>query len=156
LKRDELYVKKIKDGTVIDHISPGLALDVLNILNITGKDGRIVSVVMNVPSREHEKKDIIKVEGRELRPEEVDKISLISPKSTINIIRNYMVHEKKNVKLPELIRSMVQCNNPSCITNANEPVESRFNIESIGPLRLRCLYCSRIMDHETILSKFQK
>ena len=156
MKRDELYVKKIKDGTVIDHISPGLALDVLNILNITGKDGRIVSVVMNVPSGKIEKKDIIKVEGRELKPEEVDKISLISPKSTINIIRNYMVHEKKNVKLPELIRNMLQCNNPSCITNANEPVESRFNIESIGPVRLRCLYCSRIMEHETILSKFQK
>ncbi len=33
----ELYVKKIKNGTVIDHISTGYALDVLKILNITGK-----------------------------------------------------------------------------------------------------------------------
>jgi aspartate carbamoyltransferase regulatory subunit len=96
---EELYVKKIRDGTVIDHVSAGLALDVLKILNITGRDGRVVSIAMNVPSRKYGRKDIIKVEGRELKPEEVDKIALIAPKSTINIIRGYRVHEKKRVKL---------------------------------------------------------
>lgn len=153
-KRDELYVKKIRDGTVIDHVSAGLALDVLRILGITGKDGRIVSIAMNVPSRKYGKKDIIKVEGRELRPEEVDKIALISPKSTINIIRNYEVHEKKRVRLPEVIRDIIRCGNPSCITNSREPIEPTFRIETTEPLSLRCMYCGRVMEQEAILSQF--
>ena len=85
----ELYVKKIKNGTVIDHISAGYALDVLKILNIKGKESNTVGVVMNVQSKNIEKKDMVKIEGRELKPEEVDKIALISPNATINIIREY-------------------------------------------------------------------
>ncbi|MBS7645301.1 MAG: aspartate carbamoyltransferase regulatory subunit [Candidatus Bathyarchaeia archaeon] len=153
-KRDELYVKKIRNGTVIDHVSAGLALDVLKILNITGRDGRVVSIAMNVPSRKYGKKDIIKVEDRELRPEEVDKIALIAPKSTINIIRDYKVHEKKRVKLPEVIRGIIRCGNPSCITNSREPVEPTFKIEATEPLSLRCTYCGRTMEQESILSQF--
>ncbi|TRO45694.1 aspartate carbamoyltransferase regulatory subunit, partial [Candidatus Bathyarchaeota archaeon] len=34
----ELRVSKIKDGTVIDHISGGYALDVVKILGITGHE----------------------------------------------------------------------------------------------------------------------
>ncbi len=83
----ELYVKKIKNGTVIDHISAGYALDVLKILNIKGKESNTVGVVMNVQSKNIEKKDMVKIEGRELKPEEVDKIALISTNATINIIR---------------------------------------------------------------------
>ncbi|MEM2122334.1 MAG: aspartate carbamoyltransferase regulatory subunit [Candidatus Bathyarchaeia archaeon] len=154
VEEDELYVKKIRDGTVIDHVSAGLALDVLKILNITGKDGRIVSIAMNVPSRKYGKKDIIKVEDRELKPEEVDKIALIAPKSTINIIRNYRVHEKKRVKLPEAIKGIIKCGNPSCITNSREPIEPAFKIEATEPLSLRCIYCGRVMEQETILGQF--
>ena len=93
----ELYVKKIKNGTVIDHISAGHALDVLKILNIKGKESNTVGVVMNVQSKNLEKKDMVKIEGRELKPEEVDKIALISPNATINIIREYDVRDKKKV-----------------------------------------------------------
>lgn len=153
IKKDELYVKKIKDGTVIDHISGGLALNVLKILNITGKDGHTVSIVMNVTSRKYGKKDIIKVEGRELKPKEVDKIALVAPRSSINIIRNYEVYEKKRVKLPKIIKNIIKCSNPSCIINAREPAEPKFKIETTEPLRLRCLYCNRTMEQESILNQ---
>ena len=46
----ELRVRKIKQGTVIDHISPGTALKVLNILGIKGKEGDIISIAINVPT----------------------------------------------------------------------------------------------------------
>src|SRR3989442_15228700 len=72
----ELYVKKIRNGSVIDHISAGHALDVLKILGIGGGEGHIVSVAMNVSSKAASKKDIVKVENRELKPGEVDKIAL--------------------------------------------------------------------------------
>jgi aspartate carbamoyltransferase regulatory subunit len=38
----ELKVSKIKDGTVIDHIRGGFALDVVKILGITGKEKKSV------------------------------------------------------------------------------------------------------------------
>ena len=87
--RQELYVKKIEDGSVIDHITSGFALDVLKILGINGKDGEVVSVAMNVESKRQQHKDIVKIQNRELKPGEVDKIALIAPNATINIIRNY-------------------------------------------------------------------
>ena len=45
-----LRVSKIKDGTVIDHITGGHALDVIKILGITGRVNGVVTVTMNVPS----------------------------------------------------------------------------------------------------------
>ncbi len=90
----ELYVKKIRNGTVIDHIFAGHALDVLKILGIDGREGHIVSAAMNVISKKQNKKDIVKVENRELKPGEVDKIALIAPSATISIIRDYEVAEK--------------------------------------------------------------
>jgi aspartate carbamoyltransferase regulatory subunit len=86
------------------------------------------------------------VEDRELDPREVDKISLIAPKATINIIRDFNVAEKYNLKLPEKVRGIVRCGNPSCITNLNEPVEPEFTIESTDPPILRCIYCDRILE----------
>ena len=92
-----LRVSKIKNGTVIDHITNGHALDVVKILGITGRTGGIVTVAMNVPSKKLEVKDIVKVEGRELNSKEVDKIALLAPHASINIIRDYVVVEKQIV-----------------------------------------------------------
>lgn len=150
----ELYVKKIRSGTVIDHISGGNALNVLRILNISGKTDHVVSVVMNVPSEKFGRKDIVKIESRELRPDEVDKIALIAPKATINIIRDYDVVEKKKVKLPMVIKGIVKCDNPSCISNAKEPVDSMFHTEEVDPPKIRCHFCGRIMEMSDALKQF--
>ena len=74
------------NGTVIDHIEAGQALNVLKILGISGHTKDVVSLLMNVPSGAMEAKDVVKVEGRELESEEVDTIALIAPRATINII----------------------------------------------------------------------
>jgi len=150
----ELYVKKIKDGTVIDHITPGYALEVLMILGINGKDGEVVSAAINVQSERQHHKDIVKIQNRELKPPEVDKIALIAPNATINIIRNYGVASKKVVELPPTIRGMMKCDNPSCISNSREPVEAQFGVEQRQPARLRCYFCGHIMEREDILKQF--
>lgn len=152
--RQELYVRKIKDGSVIDHISPGFALDVLKILGIDGKDGEVVSVAMNVESKRLHHKDIVKIQNRELKPEEVDKIALIAPNATINIIRNYDVASKKVVELPSTIRGILKCDNPSCISNSREPVEPQFGVDRREPIRLRCYFCGHIMEREDVLKQF--
>jgi len=139
----ELKIPLIKNGTVIDHIPPGNAVKVLRILRIPSKDSSTVSVAMNVKSKIG-KKDIVKIENRELDPNEVDKIALIAPKATINIIRDYEVAEKHRVKLPDEIVGIVKCSNPNCVSNkTNEPVKNRFKVIKKDPLRIKCYYCER-------------
>jgi len=138
----ELKIPPIKDGTVIDHITAGNAVKVLHILGIPKTSSSTVSVAMNVRSRLG-KKDIVKVENRELDHHEVNKIALISPKATINIIRGYEVVEKHNVQIPDEIVGIVCCSNPTCISNAREPVISKFIVVSKDPPRIKCYYCER-------------
>ncbi|RJS90061.1 aspartate carbamoyltransferase regulatory subunit [Candidatus Bathyarchaeota archaeon] len=149
-----LLIRKIENGTVIDHITAGYALDVLRILGIRGREGNVISIAMNVPSRKLGRKDIVKIEDRELRPEEVDRIALIAPQATINIIRDFAVAEKKRVTLPEVIVGIVKCANPTCISNSNEPVTPQLNVVQRSPLLLRCHYCGTIMEKEDVLKQF--
>jgi len=140
----ELKVTPIKNGTVIDHITVGLPLQVVRILGIADRGtSSTVSVLMHVPSAAQEWKDIVKVEDRELEPKEVDKISLIAPKATINIIRNFNVEEKHRVALPEVVVGILRCENHNCISNSGEPIESRFRVVRREPLLLRCGFCER-------------
>ena len=146
-----INIELIENGTVIDHIPAGRALTVLKILGITGKEGYRVAVVMNVESRRMGRKDIVKVEGRELEPEEVNKVALIAPTATINIIRDYVVVKKRRVELPETVVGLIKCPNPTCISRKKgEPVESKFKIVSREPLRLQCEYCGTIISGEDI------
>jgi len=144
----EFKVTPIRNGTVIDHIDCGMALKVLRIIGMAdgGKVQSPVSVLMHVPSKKEGWKDVVKVEARELDPREVDKIALIAPKATINIIRDFNVAEKYNVKMPEHVVGKARCSNPNCITNQNEPVEPEFVVESKNPPVLRCVYCDRMVD----------
>jgi aspartate carbamoyltransferase regulatory subunit len=138
----ELKVTPIKDGTVIDHITPGHALKVLHVLKIPESTSSIVSILMNVNGKKG-KKDIVKIENRELDPKELDKIALIAPKATINIIREYEVVKKHTVELPNEVVGIAKCSNPTCISNAHEPVQSRFHVVTKDPLRIKCYYCDR-------------
>jgi aspartate carbamoyltransferase regulatory subunit len=136
--RDGLLISPIHNGTVIDHITGGEALNVLKIIGITGATTESISVATNVKSSKIGKKDIVKIENRELCKEEVDRIALIAPHATISIIRNFDVYEKKGVMIPDLLVGVVRCPNPGCISNTNEPVPSKFEVMQKG---LHCLYC---------------
>ncbi|MFD1589031.1 aspartate carbamoyltransferase regulatory subunit [Halorientalis brevis] len=139
---EELRVSKITQGTVIDHITGGQALNVLAILGIDGSRGEEVSVGMNVPSDRLGRKDIVKVEGRELSQNEVDVLSLIAPAATINIVRDYDVIEKHRVERPEQVIGVLECPNRNCITTKDEPVDSHFDVLDEG---VRCAYCDTII-----------
>jgi aspartate carbamoyltransferase regulatory subunit len=154
MSKKTLRVSKIRDGTVIDHITRGHALDVVKILNIDGRSGGTVTIAINVPSKKLEVKDVVKIEGRELNPEEVDKIALLAPHASINIIRNYRVADKSRVKLPNIIYGILRCINPTCISNSNEPVRSVFYVEKEDPLRLKCHYCGTLIQQEDVLKQF--
>ncbi|WP_411963382.1 aspartate carbamoyltransferase regulatory subunit [Haloferax sp. YSMS24] len=145
----ELRVSKIQNGTVIDHVAGGQALNVLAILGIDGTRGETVSVGMNVPSDRLGRKDIVKVEGRELSQSEVDVLSLIAPAASINIVRDYEVVEKSRVVRPDSVSGIISCPNTNCITNADEPIEARFTVLSDG---VRCDYCDTIVREDEVAS----
>ncbi len=151
----ELKVRKIKNGSVIDHISAGYGLSVLKILGINKDNIEPVSIAMNMKSSKiDQKKDIVKVENRELKEHEVNKLALIAPNATINIIRDYKVAEKMKVHLPDTISDVVHCINPACITNTDEPTHPTFKIISKEPVKLKCNYCKRDVDEDAILDQF--
>jgi aspartate carbamoyltransferase regulatory subunit len=143
----ELKVQPIRNGTVIDHISPGMALKVLRILNIPQPGTTsTVTAAINVPSKHMGRKDIVKVEDRELDSSEVNRIALIAPKASINIVREYEVAEKHVVRLPDIVEGIVRCPNANCITNMSEPVKSAFKVTAKSPPTLQCGYCDRVVE----------
>ena len=67
MEQSELMVRRIKEGTVIDHIDGGKGLQVLSALRIDGRDGELITIALNVPSGKFKKKDIIKIENKFLK-----------------------------------------------------------------------------------------
>lgn len=142
MSEHELRVSKIRNGTVIDHVTGGQALNVLAILGIDGSSGESVSIGMNVPSDRLRRKDIVKVEDRELNQSEVDVLSLIAPEATINIVREYDVVDKLRVERPDEVTGVLSCPNHNCISQASEPISVKFDVVDDG---VRCRYCGTIV-----------
>jgi len=146
----ELKVTAIKEGTVIDHIPAGKGLKVIEILHLNRPNGGSLLLAANVQSGKYGKKDIVKVEGRFLSEEEVNKIALIAPNATVNIVRDYRVSDKFTVSIPDEIVGLLRCPNPNCVSN-REYVRPRFHVVSREPLKLRCHYCERTVEGDEIL-----
>jgi len=153
MKKPEMKVKPIKNGTVIDHISANKSLHVLKILGLPNED-ITVTIAMNVSSKVSKQKDIMKIENRELDSGELDKIALVSPNATINIIRDYKIIAKNKVSFMDELESIIKCTNPKCITNTNEPIEPKFNVLKTSPILLRCHYCERLIKTTDIDTQF--
>ncbi|MEE2758855.1 MAG: aspartate carbamoyltransferase regulatory subunit [Candidatus Thermoplasmatota archaeon] len=146
-------VTAINNGTVIDHIPAGTALSVLQMLGISDDRASPISLVMNVPSSKHGRKDIIKVEDRELTQDELDRLALIAPKASVAIIRSYTVAEKREVAIGTELVNVASCTFSNCITtNPREPQDHRLNVVNKDPLELRCRYCGRPQDMGELIS----
>ena len=136
----KLKVDAIKNGTVIDHIKAGKGLQVADILNLQGNN--VVMIGINLNSQKIGKKDIIKIENKELSPEEVNSIALIAPNASLIIIKDYQVTQKNTVELPDFIENIIKCPNPKCITNI-EQVSSKFYVIKENEPKVRCHYCEK-------------
>ena len=145
-------VTAIRNGTVVDHIPAGHALQVIQMLRINMTRTTPVSLVMNVPSDKLGRKDVLKVEDRELNQEELDRLALIAPTASIAIIRNHGVAEKLKVELADDLINIASCSFSNCITkNAREPLPQRLRVISRDPLEVRCYYCGRDQDLEELI-----
>ena len=136
-----MKVEKIKQGTVIDHILPSKAFDVLRVLKLS--PDRSMSILINTHSKKGSKKDILKFENLELSNEEATLVALISPKATINIISDGDVVKKFKAEAPGVVRGILTCSNPNCISNQNEPIVTEFKLSPDEGHRYVCTYCER-------------
>jgi aspartate carbamoyltransferase regulatory subunit len=151
----KIRIVKIVDGTVIDHIRAGNALEVLKILRITGKNGNVVTLAMNIRSSRIDKKDIVKVENRFLDSAEVARIALVAPEATINLIKDSKVIKKTRIELPDTITDIMKCPNERCVTNKErEPIQTKYQVVSRKPIQLKCLYCWTLVDEPDIIPLF--
>ncbi|MFP3952803.1 MAG: aspartate carbamoyltransferase regulatory subunit [Candidatus Bipolaricaulota bacterium] len=150
-EKKKMKITRIENGTAIDHIAPGSALKVLELLDLKDEKKSSMTVAIRVDSNKMGKKDLLKIEDKFLTPTESAMIALISPEATINIIKSFEVTEKHQVELPEKLAGIFDCSNPNCITNQErEPVESKFKVSSKDPLSVRCLYCDNLMEEDQI------
>lgn len=139
---DRAYkVYSIENGTVIDHIPTPLALKVIRILGLENEGIMTIGIGFH-SGKQPGGKDIVKVENRELSHEETNKIALIAPDATINIIKDGRVSEKRQIKLPEEVREIMACPNPNCATNVLG-ASTRFLLENRDRVTYRCRYCER-------------
>lgn len=146
----QLKVDAIKNGTVIDHIPAGKGMQVADLINISGEN--IVMIGLSLHSKKVGKKDIIKIENRELSQEEINSIALIAPSATITIIKDFEVIRKATAEIPESIEGLILCPNPKCITNS-EIIKTKFKVTDEKPLKVRCCYCEKKYSVEEVKIK---
>ena len=142
MKREQLKVAAIENGTVIDHIPSAKLFEVVNLLHLSEIHTSSIMMGYNLKSSKLGHKSIIKVADKYFTDAELNMLSVIAPNVTLSIIKDFEVVEKKNVCLPHEIKGVVKCANPKCITN-NEPMETFFNVTDIAKGIIRCKYCEK-------------
>ena len=145
MSRKELVVSALENGTVLDHIPAENVYKALKILNLKGIENQI-TIGINLNSRQHGKKGIIKIADKFFADEELNKLALLAPEATVNVIKDFKVVEKKKVVMPEEVIGIAKCMNPKCVTN-HQPVKTRFTVKADGnDISLLCHYCEKISD----------
>jgi len=146
---NQVKIHPIANGTVLDRLPAGKAIDILDLLNLRGTE---VSLAMNVDSKTIGKKDLIYINGKELSENQIAKIGIIAEGSTMNIIKDNKVVRKESIPLPKKAIGILKCANSQCITN-HEPIKTKFDIIKT-PLSVKCFYCEGIFNEEEIEKMF--
>ena len=147
-EKKELEVSAIQNGTVIDHIPAAVTFKVVQLLDLYDYDGAI-TIGSNLTSKTLGRKGIIKVADKYFDDDVIDRLAVIASGVTVNVIRDYQIVEKKYVKMPQVIRGVVRCSNPKCVTN-HQPVPTKMELFDSEQKTLRCVYCERVMQPDEI------
>ena len=149
MSRKQLVVSVLENGTVLDHIPAENVYKALDILNLKGIEQQI-TIGINLTSKFFGKKGIIKIADKFFEDEELNKLALIAPKATVNVIRDFKVVEKKKIDMPEGIIGVARCMNPKCVTN-HQPIKTRFTVKTKGKeVSLLCHFCEKVSDTKGI------
>ena len=134
-----LNVGSLNEGIVLDHIKAGKSMSIYKYLGLDKLDCQ-VAIIKNARSNKMGRKDIIKIEGS-LDLVDLDILGFIDHDITVNIIKDCFIYEKKDLKLPTLIRNVIRCKNPRCITSIEQELEQIFFLADKENEVYRCKYC---------------
>lgn len=133
-----LNIDSLQNGIVIDHIKAGTSMMIYDLLDL-GELDCCVAIIKNARSEKFGKKDIIKIDGD--IDIDLEILGFIDSSITVNIIRNGVIAEKKELELPRKLKNVIQCKNPRCITSIEEEVDHIFLLG--GDKKYRCAYCEQ-------------
>ena len=149
MSRKELVVSALENGTVLDHIPAENVYKALYILNLKGIENQI-TIGINLASKVHGKKGIIKIADKFFEDDELNKLALIAPKATVNVIKDFKVVEKKTLVMPKEVVGIAKCRNPKCVTN-HQPIKTRFTtVERNNEIKLLCHFCEKISSTKSV------
>lgn len=133
-----MKIDSIKNGTVIDHITAGSGMRLYRLLGLDSLDCT-VAIMKNVTSRKMGRKDIIKIDADiDLN---FDVIGFVDPQATVNIIKDGVLLEKRTIDMPETLTNVIRCENPRCITSAEQEIDHVFRLTDKKNKVYRCIYC---------------
>ena len=139
----ELLVSALENGTVLDHIPAENVYKALDLLDLKDIESQI-TIGINLNSKVHGKKGIIKIADKFFEDDELNKLALIAPRATVNVIRDFKVVEKKKLETPKEVIGVARCKNPKCVTN-HQPIKTHFaTVVNGNEISLKCHYCEKI------------
>lgn len=134
-----LNVGSLNEGIVLDHIKAGKSMSIYKYLGLDKLDCQ-VAIIKNARSNKMGRKDIIKIEGS-LDLVDLDILGFIDHDITVNIIKDGSIIEKKILTLPSVIKNVIKCKNPRCITSIEQELEHIFFLADTENEIYRCKYC---------------
>jgi aspartate carbamoyltransferase regulatory subunit len=133
-----MNIDSIKNGLVIDHITPGNGMKIYHFLGLDELDCHI-AIIKNANSARMGKKDIIKIDTNENI--KLDVLGYIDSKLTVNVIEDGKIVKKYHPELPLEIVDIVKCQNPRCITSTEQELSHVFKLTDKEKGVYRCIYC---------------
>lgn len=137
-----VVIDSIKKGIVIDHITAGLGMKILEYLDIE-TSSNTVAIIMNAMSNKYGRKDVVKIEN--VTDIDLAALGLIDPKATVNYIVDHIISEKINLTVPERVVNIIKCNNPRCVTSIEVTAPQLFSLVDKENREYRCEYCDEII-----------
>ncbi len=133
-----MIIDPIKNGIVIDHIQAGKGRAIYDFLELEQLDCS-VALIRNVFSKKTGKKDIIKIDA--IIDIDFDVLGYLTPSATVSIIKDEKIVDKKKIELPEVLKNVIKCKNPRCITSVEQGIEHTFKLVDKENKVYRCIYC---------------
>ncbi len=140
-----MNIDSIKNGIVIDHITAGRGMELYNHLNLGALDCQ-VALIKNAQSRKMGRKDIIKIDAA--IDIDLNVLGYVDPGVTVDVIRDGVLVEKKNIALPTELKNILFCKNPRCITSTEQELPHIFRLTDPEKRVYRCIYCETRAENE--------
>ena len=134
-----LNISGIHEGFVLDHIKAGESMRIYDYLKL-GQTDWTIAMIMNAKSKKMGAKDIIKIECP-IEALDLDILGYIDHNITVNIIKDDHIVEKRDLHLPKMIKNVIKCKNPRCITSIEQELDHIFILTDEEKEVYRCKYC---------------